>query len=235
LIPWLRPADAFPPPEHALREPDGLLAAGGDLSATRLLDAYHQGIFPWFSEDQPILWWSPDPRMVLLPDALRVTRSLAKTLRNRDHELSSDTDFRAVMEACAAPRPGSDGTWITPQMVDAYCALHRAGWAHSVEVRIGGVLAGGLYGVAIGRVFFGESMFSRVRDASKMAFVHLVRTLHDAGFGLIDCQMATAHLASFGATAVPRSEFLARLASLIHSTDRRPALWPSFGRHHGTP
>ena len=235
MIPWLRSGDAFPPPERALREPDGLLAAGGDLSVARLLDAYHQGIFPWFSEDQPILWWSPDPRMVLLPDALRVTRSLAKTLRNRDHALSSDTDFRAVMEACAAPRPGSDGTWISPQMVDAYCALHQAGWAHSVEVRIDGALAGGLYGVAIGRVFFGESMFSRVRDASKMAFVHLVRRLHDAGFGLIDCQMATAHLASFGATPVPRREFLARLASLIHSGDRRPAPWPSFGRHPGTP
>ena len=201
----------------------------------RLLDAYRHGIFPWFSDDQPVLWWSPDPRMVLLPEALRVTRSLAKTLRNRDHELSSDTDFRAVMEACAAPRPGSDGTWITPGMVDAYCALHRAGWGHSVEIRIDGVLAGGLYGVAIGRVFFGESMFSRVPDASKMAFVHLVRTLQAAGFELIDCQMATSHLASLGATTLPRREFLARLATLIHSEPRRPGPWPSFGRHHGTP
>ena len=235
MIPWLRPGDAFPPPERALREPDGLLAAGADLSVPRLLEAYRHGIFPWFSDDQPILWWSPDPRMVLLPEALRVTRSLARTLRNRDHALSSDTDFRAVMEACAAPRPGSDGTWITSAMVDAYCALHRAGWAHSVEIRIDGVLAGGLYGVAIGRVFFGESMFSRVPDASKMAFVHLVRTLHGAGFELIDCQMATAHLASLGAINMPRSEFLGRLATLIHSEDRRPGPWPSFGRHHGTP
>jgi leucyl/phenylalanyl-tRNA--protein transferase len=235
LIPWLRPGDAFPPPERALREPDGLLAAGADLSVPRLLEAYRHGIFPWFSDDQPILWWSPDPRMVLLPEALRVTRSLARTLRNRDHALSSDTDFRAVMEACAAPRPGSDGTWITSAMVDAYCALHRAGWAHSVEIRIDGVLAGGLYGVAIGRVFFGESMFSRVPDASKMAFVHLVRTLQEAGFELIDCQMATAHLASLGAINMPRSEFLGRLATLIHSEDRRPGPWPSFGRHHGTP
>jgi len=235
LIPWLRPGDAFPPPERALREPDGLLAAGADLSVPRLLEAYRRGIFPWFSDDQPILWWSPDPRMVLLPEALRVTRSLARTLRNRDHALSSDTDFRAVMEACAAPRPGSDGTWITSAMVDAYCALHRAGWAHSVEIRIDGVLAGGLYGVAIGRVFFGESMFSRVPDASKMAFVHLVRTLQEAGFELIDCQMATAHLASLGAINMPRSEFLGRLATLIHSEDRRPGPWPSFGRHHGTP
>lgn len=235
MIPWLRPGDAFPPPERALREPDGLLAAGADLSVPRLLEAYRRGIFPWFSDDQPILWWSPDPRMVLLPEALRVTRSLARTLRNRDHALSSDTDFRAVMEACAAPRPGSDGTWITSAMVDAYCALHRAGWAHSVEIRIDGVLAGGLYGVAIGRVFFGESMFSRVPDASKMAFVHLVRTLQEAGFELIDCQMATAHLASLGAINMPRSEFLGRLATLIHSEDRRPGPWPSFGRHHGTP
>lgn len=235
MIPWLRPGDAFPPPERALREPDGLLAAGADLSVPRLLEAYRHGIFPWFSDDQPILWWSPDPRMVLLPEALRVTRSLARTLRNRDHALSSDTDFRAVMEACAAPRPGSDGTWITSAMVDAYCALHRAGWAHSVEIRIDGVLAGGLYGVAIGRVFFGESMFSRVPDASKMAFVHLVRTLQEAGFELIDCQMATAHLASLGAINMPRSEFLGRLATLIHSEDRRPGPWPSFGRHHGTP
>jgi leucyl/phenylalanyl-tRNA--protein transferase len=235
LIPWLRPGDAFPPPERALREPDGLLAAGADLSVPRLLEAYRHGIFPWFSDDQPILWWSPDPRMVLLPEALRVTRSLARTLRNRDHSLSSDTDFRAVMEACAAPRPGSDGTWITSAMVDAYCALHRAGWAHSVEIRIDGVLAGGLYGVAIGRVFFGESMFSRVPDASKMAFVHLVRTLQEAGFELIDCQMATAHLASLGAINMPRSEFLGRLATLIHSENRRPGPWPSFGRHHGTP
>jgi leucyl/phenylalanyl-tRNA--protein transferase len=139
------------------------------------------------------------------------------------------------MEACAAPRPGSEGTWITPAMLDAYCGLHRAGWAHSVEIRIDGVLAGGLYGVAIGQVFFGESMFSRVPDASKMAFVHLVRTLQGAGFELIDCQMATAHLASLGATTLPRSEFLARLATLIHSHRRRPGPWPSFGRHHGTP
>jgi leucyl/phenylalanyl-tRNA--protein transferase len=235
MIPWLKHDDAFPAPERALREPDGLLAAGADLSVDRLLDAYRRGIFPWFNEHQPILWWSPDPRMVLRPEALCVTRSLAKTLRNRDHEVSSDTDFRAVMQACAAPRPGSDGTWITPEMVDAYCALHQAGWAHSVEVRIDAVLAGGLYGVAIGGVFFGESMFSRVRDASKMAFVHLVRALHAAGFGLIDCQMATPHLASFGASTIPRSEFLARLATLIHSGDRRPGTWPSFGRHHGTP
>lgn len=218
MIPWLGPDDPFPPVRRALREPNGLLAAGADLSVPRLLAAYRQGIFPWFGEGEPILWWSPDPRMVLFPGELRVTRSLAKTLRNRPYEIRFDADFRAVMQGCAAPRPGQAGTWITDTMIDAYCDLHEAGWAHSVETWIDGELAGGLYGVAIGRMFFGESMFSRRTDASKIALVHLVRRLETAGTEMIDCQMRTDHLASFGAREIPRREFSARVAELVHSS-----------------
>jgi leucyl/phenylalanyl-tRNA--protein transferase len=216
LIPWLRPTDPFPPVERALAYPNGLLAAGADLSVPRLLDAYRHGIFPWYAKGEPILWWSPDPRMVLVPEEFRVSRSLAKTLRNRPYEIRFDSAFREVMAACAAPRPGQAGTWITPEMVDAYCALHDAGWAHSVETWIDGTLAGGLYGVAIGRVFFGESMFTRVRDASKIALAHLVARLRAARFGLVDCQMPTAHLASLGARQIPRDAFLRRVSELVH-------------------
>lgn len=216
MIPWLRPTDPFPPVERALAYPNGLLAAGADLSVPRLLDAYRHGIFPWYAKGEPILWWSPDPRMVLVPEEFRVSRSLAKTLRNRPYEIRFDSAFREVMAACAAPRPGQAGTWITPEMVDAYCALHDAGWAHSVETWIDGTLAGGLYGVAIGRVFFGESMFTRVRDASKIALAHLVARLRAARFGLVDCQMPTAHLASLGARQIPRDAFLRRVSELVH-------------------
>lgn len=216
MIPLLGPADPFPPVERALRRPDGLLAAGADLSPARLQYAYSQGIFPWFGPGEPILWWSPDPRMVLVPGEIRVSRSLAKVLRNRPLEVRVDTAFRAVMQACAEPREGQDGTWIVPEMIDAYCRLHALGHAHSVETWVDGALAGGLYGVAFGRVFFGESMFSRVRDASKVALVHLARRLEAAGFGLIDCQMSTAHLASMGARPIPRREFVRRVADLIH-------------------
>ncbi len=216
MIPLLGPADAFPPVERALRRPAGLLAAGADLSPARLLDAYSRGIFPWFGPGEPILWWSPDPRMVLEPGSIRVTRSLAKVLRNRPHEVRFDTSFRAVMQACAAPREGQPGTWIVPEMIEAYCRLHELGWAHSVETWVDGELAGGLYGVAMGRMFFGESMFSRVRDASKVALVHLARALQADGFGLIDCQMSTAHLASLGAREIPRREFVRRVTELIH-------------------
>jgi leucyl/phenylalanyl-tRNA--protein transferase len=216
MIPWLRPRDPFPPPERALKEPNGLLAAGGDLSPARLLEAYRRGIFPWFGEGEPILWWSPDPRMVLIPSELKVSRSLSKVLRNREYEVRADTAFRAVMEACAAPRRGQRGTWITDEMMDAYCRMHELGYAHSVETWIAGELAGGLYGMALGRAFFGESMFSRARDASKIALVHLVRRLEREGFGLIDCQMNTPLLASFGARELPREDFTNRLRELVN-------------------
>jgi leucyl/phenylalanyl-tRNA--protein transferase len=216
LIPWLYPTDPFPPLDTALEYPNGLLAAGADLSPRRLLDAYRRGIFPWFAEGEPILWWSPNPRMVLFPTELRVSRSLAKRLRRRDYEVRADTAFRSVMEGCAAPRAGQSGTWITRPMIDAYMALHEAGYAHSVETWIAGELVGGLYGVAIGRVFYGESMFTRVPDASKVAFVHLVRQLAEWGFGLIDCQMRTAHLASLGAREISRPNFTSRLRDLLN-------------------
>jgi leucyl/phenylalanyl-tRNA--protein transferase len=224
MIPWLDTNTPFPPPESALVEPNGLLAAGGDLSPRRLLDAYRLGIFPWFSDGDPILWWSPDPRMVLFPPELRITRSLAKTLRNREYEVRYDTAFDAVMGGCAEPRTGERGTWITLEMREAYSRLHALGWAHSAETWIDGTLAGGLYGMAIGRMFYGESMFSRSRDASKIALVHLVRKLNSEGYGMIDCQMHTPHLASLGAREIPRTEFRRRLAELIDYA-RLPGRW----------
>jgi len=209
-------ATSFPPVESALRDPNGLLAMGGDLSVERLLDAYRLGIFPWFNPGEPILWWSPDPRMVLVPQEIRVTRSLAKRIRNGGFELRVDTAFADVMRACAAPRDGALGTWISPAMVAAYTRLFDAGYAHSVETWHDGVLVGGLYGVAIGRMFYGESMFSRMPDASKAALVHLARQLQQWNFGLIDCQMETPHLASLGARTMPRTVFTARLAELVN-------------------
>jgi len=217
MLTWLAPADPFPPVERALRRPNGLLAAGADLSPARLVDAYSRGIFPWFNDDDPLLWWSPDPRMVLRPADLRVSRSLRKRLRSGAFRVTADTAFRAVMEGCAGPRADAEGTWITGTMVEAYVALHRLGYAHAIEAWAGDHLAGGLYGVAIGRMFFGESMFTRQTDASKVAFAHLVRQLERWGFALIDCQMATAHLASLGAQEMPRDRFLdevGRLAAL---------------------
>ncbi|HWR78279.1 MAG TPA: leucyl/phenylalanyl-tRNA--protein transferase [Thiobacillus sp.] len=205
----------FPPVESALREPNGLLAMGGDLSVERLLDAYRHGIFPWFNPGEPILWWSPDPRMVLVPGEVRVTRSLAKRIRNAGFELRVDTAFAEVMRACAAPREGESGTWISPLMVAAYTRLFDAGYAHSVETWHDGVLVGGLYGVAIGRMFYGESMFSREPDASKIALVRLAQQLQQWEFGLIDCQMETPHLASLGARTMPRAAFAARVAELV--------------------
>jgi leucyl/phenylalanyl-tRNA--protein transferase len=205
----------FPPVETALADPNGLLAMGGDLSVKRLLDAYRHGIFPWFNPGEPILWWSPDPRMVLVPGEVRVTRSLAKRMRNAGFELRVDSAFAEVMRACAEPREGAGGTWISPAIVAAYSRLFDAGYAHSVETWHDGRLVGGLYGVAIGRMFYGESMFSREPDASKVAVVRLARQLQRWGFGLIDCQMETAHLASLGARTVPRTAFTARLAELV--------------------
>jgi len=212
---WLpedAPPEALPPPELALEDPDGLLAVGGALTLPWLLHAYRHGVFPSFSAGQPILWWSPDPRAVLFPDEFRCSRSLAQSIRNRGYETRLDTAFAAVMDACAAPRAGGPGTWITPEMRAAYLALNRAGAALSVETWHEGELVGGLYGVAIGRVFFGESMFARSRDASKVALARLVDECRRRDVRLIDCQMQTAHLFSLGARAIPRAEFLRRVA-----------------------
>ncbi|HYQ72404.1 MAG TPA: leucyl/phenylalanyl-tRNA--protein transferase [Gammaproteobacteria bacterium] len=211
---WLDPDDPelwFPNVELALQEPDGLLAVGGDLSEDRLLLAYRSGIFPWYGSGQPILWWSPDPRLVLFPNRLRVTRSLARRIRKAEFTPTLDQAFDEVISACAEPRPGQAGTWITPEMITAYRELHASGSAHSVECWQDGRLVGGLYGVAIGRIFFGESMFARSTDASKVAFVALVRQLSRWGFLLIDCQVHTTHLASLGAETVPRREFIRTL------------------------
>lgn len=216
MIPWLDTQDAFPPPTQALKQPNGLLAVGGDLSVARLLSAYRNGIFPWFNPGEPILWWSPDPRMVLVPGELNISRSLGKRLKKHDYEIRIDSAFETVMRACAAPRTGHAGTWITHDMVQAYVSLHHDGYAHSVETWIAGELAGGLYGVAIGRMFYGESMFARATDASKIALVHLARQLARWNFGMIDCQMATAHLATLGAREVPRSEFMRKLQELVN-------------------
>ena len=225
MIPWLPETTEFPPLEKALVEPNGLLAAGGDLSPQRLLAAYRRGIFPWFSVGEPILWWSPDPRMVLFPDELKISRSLAKTLRNANYEVRLDTVFGDVIRACAdKPRVGQPGTWITRKMQQAYCELHRLGYAHSVETWIEGELAGGLYGIAIGRAFYGESMFSDARDASKIALAHLCAYLKLRGFGIIDCQMETRHLASLGAHTIPRRDFAARLDDLCANGDA-PGPW----------
>ena len=222
MIPWLGDGTPFPPIAKALKSPNGLLCAGGDLSPERLVDAYSHGIFPWFSDGDPILWWSPDPRMVLYPEELRVSRSLRKTVAKGAYETRFDTAFREVMRACAAPRDGQGGTWIVPEMVEAYTRLHERGLAHSVESWLDGELAGGLYGVALGKVFFGESMFTRAPDASKVALVQLVERLKAAGYRVIDCQQATAHLASLGAREIPRKAF----AQLVRESIQYP---PSTG------
>jgi leucyl/phenylalanyl-tRNA--protein transferase len=202
------PAAPFPDVALAEREPNGLLAVGGDLSVARLTNAYRRGIFPWFSRGDPILWWAPDPRTVLYPPRVRVSRSLRRRMRKRILGVTIDRDFGAVITACSEPRRGSQGTWLVPEMIAAYQRLHRAGLAHSVEVWQEGALVGGLYGVAIGRVFFGESMFSRVSDASKVALVHLCRTLAAWQFQLIDCQVLTGHLIRMGAEEISRGKFV---------------------------
>ena len=215
MIHWLSASDApeaFPPVERALADPPGLLAAGGDLAPARLLAAYRNGIFPWYSPGQPVLWWSPDPREVLPVEALHVSRSLARTLRRAPVDVAIDTDFAAVIDACAAPRARSPGTWITPEMRTAYLRLHALGAAHSVEVRHGTELVGGVYGVAVGRAFSGESMFSRATDASKVALVALAEWCRGRGHALIDCQLPSAHLRSLGSRPMPRAEFLVYLA-----------------------
>ena len=220
------PPHEFPEVECALQHPNGLLAVGGDLSSERLLHAYRQGIFPWFSEGQPILWWAPDPRAVLLPGGIRISRSLRKTLRQDCFTLSADAAFAEVIRQCAAPRDAGDGTWITPHMIDAYRRLHALGHARSIEVWQDTNLVGGLYGVALGRVFFGESMFSRARDASKTALVALTRL----GYRLIDCQLPNAHLMSLGAQNVPRRWFNACLDRWCDADFRAPSgPLPPFG------
>jgi leucyl/phenylalanyl-tRNA--protein transferase len=212
MSPWLGVRDPFPPVETALAEPNGLLAAGGDLSPERLIDAYAHGIFPWFNEDDPIFWWSPDPRMVVFPSELHVSRSLRRIVRSDAFTVTLDRAFDAVMQGCAEPRADQDGTWITTEMMLAYGRLARIGYAHSVEVWVADELAGGLYGVAIGRVFFGESMFSRRSNASKVALTVLAEQLARWRFTVIDCQMSTPHLASLGAREIPRAEFLRLVA-----------------------
>ncbi len=213
-ISWLSrhdPPEAFPPVERALRDPPGLLAAGGDLSAARLIAAYRRGIFPWYSEGQPVLWWAPDPRAVLFPAEFRRSRSLAKSERNRGFTVRFDVDFAGTIADCAAQRPGSDGTWITTEMRAAYLQLHRLGIAHSVETWRAGRRVGGLYGVQLGQVFFGESMFARESDASKVALSALVRRALERGTRLIDCQLASRHLERLGSRAIARRDFVALL------------------------
>jgi leucyl/phenylalanyl-tRNA--protein transferase len=210
--------------ERALREPNGLLAAGGGLAPERLLDAYRRGIFPWFGEDDPVLWWAPHPRMVLWLNELHVSRSLRRTLRSGRYRVTLDAAFDAVIDGCAEPRADDAGTWITAGMRRAYTTLARRGYAHSVEAWMGEQLAGGLYGVAVGRMFYGESMFSRAADASKVALTGLVGQLQRWGFELIDCQMSTTHLASLGAREIPRSEFVRHVARLT-GLPAVPAPW----------
>jgi leucyl/phenylalanyl-tRNA--protein transferase len=206
-----KPEESFPPVNEALTTPDGLLAVGGCLSTTRLLTAYRQGIFPWSSKDEPILWWSPDPRLVLFPDKLIVSHSLAKTMRQHRYKVTYDQCFAEVINACAQPRKEETGTWITEGVLQAYQNLYRAGVAHSVEAWSGDKLVGGLYGVAIGQVFFGESMFFTSADASKVAFVTLVNAMKLWNYQLIDCQVSTGHLKNFGAEEISRREFMALL------------------------
>ena len=225
MIAWLSGDSPFPPLDAAMSEPNGLLAAGGDLSPARLIGAYRRGIFPWYSDGQPLLWWSPDPRMVLRVDDFRVSRSLAKRLRRREFDVRVDTAFASVLEGCAvAPREGQYGTWITREIACAYQRLYDLGYAHSVEAWQDGRLAGGLYGISLGRVFFGESMFARTSDASKVCLASLVGLLRRLGVELIDCQQETEHLASMGAGPIPRREFARILGELIHS-DAAPPGW----------
>jgi len=217
-VPWLESSDAeFPPVELALTEPNGLLAAGGDLHAWRLLDAYQRGIFPWYESGQPILWWSPDPRLVLKPDQLRVSRSLRKLIKRRRYSLTMDSNFTAVIQSCAESRRGDSGTWITDDMQSAFLDLHARGVAHSVEVWSGSSLVGGLYGIAMGQVFFGESMFSKEDNTSKLALVYLVKQLQRWNYQLIDCQVSSEHLCSLGATEMNRKQFTLELKKLTNS------------------
>jgi leucyl/phenylalanyl-tRNA--protein transferase len=224
MLTWLERDAPFPPADKALKEPNGLLCAGADLSPGRLLQAYRQGIFPWYAGGEPILWWSPDPRMVLDCDALNITRSLAKSVRNKGYRVTVDSCFEEVIANCAKARKDGAGTWLGAEMRRAYLGLHRAGQAHSFETWHGEQLVGGLYGVAIGRMFYGESMFSRATDASKVALVALVEELRLRGFPLVDCQQRTPLLASMGAREIPRRQFLSRVATLVNYPEQ-PGKW----------
>ena len=227
---WIPPTDKtcrFPPVEEALQEPNGLLAAGGDLSSARLINAYRSGIFPWYNEGEPILWWSPNPRTVIFPAHLKVSRSLRRTLRRGEFHVTLDTQFRQVMEACAAPRKPEGGTWISAEIIDAYCRLHKMGVAHSVEVWERHELVGGMYGLALGPVFFGESMFSRVTDASKVALVHLVLQLERWGYTVIDGQVSSPHLYTLGAEDISRAAFITLLQDATDAAEPlgQPGFW----------
>jgi len=220
----------FPGAESALRHPNGLLAAGADLSTDRLLAAYRRGIFPWYSEGDPLLWWSPDPRMVLFTEDFKVARSLAKSIRNRGYEVRVDSAFAQVLEGCAGPRREQPGTWLGAEMREAYLRLHQLGFAHSFETWHGGLLVGGLYGMAIGRMFYGESMFSRATDASKVALAALVGELRERGFPMIDCQMNTGHLATLGAREIKRGDFVRRVCALVNYAEP-PGPWAFTDRN----
>lgn len=223
MIPSIKTAQDFPDVERARHDPNGLLCMGGNLDPQTILTAYSRGIFPWYSAGQPILWWSPDPRMALLPSEFKLSKSLAKTIRANKFEVRFNTAFASVISACSKPRSQQSGTWILPAMQAAYIALHQIGFAHSAEAWRDGKLVGGLYGIALGRVFYGESMFARETDASKVAFAAIVEKLTRDGFQLIDCQQETKHLASFGAHPIPRKEFTQRLQELITlNSDRSP-------------
>ncbi len=209
--------EAFPDPNLALKEPNGLLAIGGDLSVKRLIAAYQQGIFPWYSEGQPMTWFSPDPRAILYPDGIKISRSLEKTLKHDQFQITFDRAFNEVIHACAEPRQDETGTWITTEMIAAYCRLHEQSIAHSVEVWSKGQLVGGLYGLAMGKVFFGESMFTKMPNASKVALVHCAKQLQTWHFLFIDCQLPNPHLLSMGALCIPRQKYLQLLQKALQS------------------
>jgi leucyl/phenylalanyl-tRNA--protein transferase len=222
---WLSaddPPSSFPPVSSALAEPDGLLAAGGDLSSERLLYAYRHGIFPWYDEGQPLLWWSPDPRCVFMPGDYRVSRRMQRELRRSNAEVRTNTAFSEVVQQCAGPRKSEQGTWITPAIMSAFDELHKQGWAHSIEVWESGALVGGLYGLAIGKVFFGESMFSQRPNASKIALLFVADKLEKGDIELLDCQVVSGHLMSLGARTTPRSDFVKHLESACHPATRLP-------------
>jgi leucyl/phenylalanyl-tRNA--protein transferase len=226
---WLNaddPPDSFPPVTTALREPDGLLAAGGDLSTERLLYAYRNGIFPWYDDGQPLLWWSPNPRCVFMPGDYRVSRRLRRELRGSSAEIRVNTAFSDVIRACAGPRRSEQGTWITPAMIKAYEDLHELGWAHSIEVWHSGALAGGLYGLVIGKAFFGESMYSLTSNASKIALLYVANRLDAGDLELLDCQVESGHLSSLGARSISRNDFVQSLGAACNTTEQRK-IWPA--------
>lgn len=226
---WLESGNlSFPPPQQALKEPNGLLAAGGDLSLERILAAYKLGIFPWYEAGQPIMWWSPDPRMVLFPEDLHISKSLNKTINKQLYQVTSNQHFSAVIAACSEQRgKNREGTWITDEMQSAYINLHKEGWAHSVEAWQDNKLVGGLYGLAIGEIFYGESMFSISNNASKIAFVSLAQSLQKQGFKIIDCQISSKHLASLGAQEITRVDFMKLISANKHNKLKQPfSEWP---------